>query len=579
MPNNQLLLSLLVFAFQFAGLAVAQTPDLERIAPHTPPTSKPGQIIESEDPKIAADIKREKVLVSALKGIVFVSESTQITSQPVDIESVKIVGLLNVNEEHFTQRFSSFLGQALSLNLLDKINREVVRHYRENDLPVVDSLTPQGQDITNGVVQILVLAGKLGGVKVEGARHFASDNLRSGIRLKNSDTLSQQVLEEDIRWLNNNPFRTVNLLLEQGEEIGETDIVLKVDDRLPLRVYGGVDDSGTELTGKERWYAGFNWGNAFGLDHQLSYQFTSSFDVDELNAHTFNYVAPLSWRHTVSLFGAYVDSDPAVNTAGFDLKGESWQLGGRYSLPLKSFGTFSHTLGLGADFKRSNNDLQFGTLRVFNTFTNIVQFNLAYQASVSDSLGFSSLDATLNFSPGGISNDNSDAAFSASRAGASADYLYARFNLNRLTRLPHDYSWVLDFQLQVSNSKLLGSEQLGIGGYRTVRAYDEYAAVGDKGITLRNELRTPAMSLLKKLNISGSQDNLQFLVFVDYAIVSNVDRLIGENSTDLLSSGVGLRYDINPNMSLRADYGWQLTELAPGVSKGNRMHASLVIGY
>lgn len=557
----------------------AQSPDLERIAPQPPPQGEPGKVIEQAEPEITADTRRDQVLVDALNGIVFVSDQKLISNVPISQTGIIVQDIGQVDTTEFKQRFSSFLGQPLSLNLLDKVNREVVRYFREKDIPVVDSLTPQGQDISNGVVQILVLVGKLGQVRVEGAEHFSSEKLAAGIRLKSSEALSQQELQEDIQWLNNNPFRRVNLFLERGAEFGETDIVLKVDDRFPLRVYGGIDDSGTEVTGKRRWFSGFNWGNAFGLDHQLSYQFSSSFDLDELNAHTFNYQAPLSWRHTLSVFGAYVESDPPVNTAGFDLNGKSGQVGLRYDLPLPAVEALNHNLTLGFDFKRSNNDLQFGTLRVFNTFTNVVQFNADYTGSIRDDYGVTGFGAVVNFSPGGISDDNSDTAFSVSRAGASADYVYARFNLNRLTPLPRDFTWALEFQLQVSDSNLLGSEQLGIGGYRTVRGYDEYAVVGDEGIVLRNEIRSPAISVLEHLNINDYQDNLQALWFLDYGIVDNADPLPGENSTNLLSTGVGLRYSLGPYVTARADYGWQLEQLAPGISKDNRLHASITLSY
>ncbi len=571
----------LFLSFLFSSVVSAGSPDIERIAPKEVPTTEGGELIQDDLPEVVPTPDRDAVLVDALKGIVFIDDVNKLDPTGRSHESgIVIDGDLEIDDTKiFKQYFDDFLNQPITLNLLDQITNKAVRYYRHNDRPIVDVLAPEGQDITDGVLQLAVILGKRGEVRVEGAEHFSEERLASTVRLKMSETITQRELEEDIDWLNNNPFRTVDILFERGKEFSETDIVLDVEDRFPFRVYGGVEDTGTELTGKRRWLGGFNWGNAFGLDHQLNYQFTSSFDTEVLNAHSINYVAPLSWRHTATLFGAYVKSDPDATMAGFNLEGENYQLGFRYNIPLIKYKKLSHEVALGYDFKRSNNNLEFGGLSVFSTFTNVSQFSLAYNGSISDKYGATSLGSTLYISPGDMMGDNRDVEFAASRAFASADYIYSRFSFNRVTRLSKDFSWIAEIQFQVSNKNLLGSEQFGIGGYQTVRGYDAYDAVGDEGVLIRNEIRSPAMTLLKKLKLDVSQEELQLLWFLDYGSVKNVDLLAGEGGTDLMSTGIGLRYSIAPYLTLRADYGWQLKALSATASKSSRLHAGFVLAY
>lgn len=559
----------------------AGSPDIERIAPKEVPSAESGKLIQDELPEATLSPDRDAVLVDTLKGVVFIDSADRLDPSGRNSESgIVIDGELDLLDPvNFQQRFERFLQKPVTLNLLDQITREVVRYYRDHDRPVVDALAPEGQDITEGVLQIAVILGKRGEVRVEGAKHFSEEKLASTVRLKMSETITQGELEEDIAWLNNNPFRTVNVLFERGQEFGQTDLVLDVEDRFPFRVYGGVEDTGTELTGKRRWLSGFNWGNAFGLDHQLNYQYTSSFDSEVLNAHSFDYVAPLPWRHTATLFGAYAKSDPDPTTAGFNLDGENYQLGFRYNIPLMKYKALNHEVNLGYDFKRSNNNLEFGGLSVFSTFTNTSQFSLAYNGSVSDKYGATSFGSTLYISPGDMMGDNRDIEFAASRALASADYIYSRFSFNRVTRLPKDFSWIAELQFQVSNKNLLGSEQFGLGGYQTVRAYDAYQTVGDEGILIKNEIRTPTMALLKHLNLDVPQEELQLLWFLDYGSVKNVDLLAGEGGTDLMSTGIGLRYSIAPYLTLRADYGWQLKALSATADQSSRLHVGLVLAY
>ena len=572
--NRNILLVTLGF---LSPAALAQTPDIADIVPRAvPATQETGEIVGASEAVEIQNADRETVLVDSLSGLYF-------TGNP-EIGSASVSGLVVENlrlpdEPAFRERLAPFLGQPLTLGLLDRINREVIRHYRANDIPVVDAFAPQGQYITEGNVRIVVLTGTVGEVRVEGARYFSPESIRSQVRLNSGDALSTQLLQEDVQWLNSNPFRNVGILLERGATFGETDIVLNVEDRFPVRVYGGVEDSGTEATGKERMLTGVNWGNAFGLGHQLGYQFTSAFDSDELVSHSLSYLMPLPTRHTLSFYAAQVKADPPADVNGFNLTGKSWQSGLRYTYPLAALNNIDHDVQAGIDFKRSNNNLQFGAQNVFDTYTNVVQASLAYNASKPDEYGFTGLGLSVNYSPGGIGSDNTDAAFQTSRANATAEYVYARLNLNRITRLPNDYTWSITAEAQFSNRNLLGSEQLGIGGYRTVRGFDEYAGVGDEGVIVKSELRTPAWTVFPRLNENGYSDNLQLLAFLDYGVVSNVDELAGENSIDMLSAGLGLRYTVSPAMSLRADYGWQLNELTPASGKDSRLHFSVVLGF
>ena len=105
------------------------------------------------------------------------------------------------------------------------------------------------------------------------------------MRLVKGETIPNPVLQEDLDWLNQNPFRSVQAVFERGEEVGQTDLTLRVNDPFPLRFYGGFDDSGDASTVDERIYAGFNSGNFLELDHQLSYRDTTSADFTDFKAH------------------------------------------------------------------------------------------------------------------------------------------------------------------------------------------------------------------------------------------------------------------------------------------------------
>ncbi len=551
--------------------------DFERIAPKTPEKSEgKTKLPEQPVPKEEGD---EKVLVDKLKGLIFLSSPKQVTRDGVrDVKGVQVVNLKLLESSDFRKQFESYLGQPVSLKSLNRLSRNVILFYRQNDRPIVDVSVPE-QDITTGVVQIVVVEGRLGQLKTEGNRWFDSKMLKSQVRLREGEVVSEKQLTEDLNWLNGNPFRQVSAVFSPGEEPGRTDLVLKTQDRFPVRFYGGWDDSGNDLTGDERWTMGLNWGDAFGLDQQFNYQFTGDSHMTKMVAHSGSWIIPLPWRHRLTFFGSFAETTADLPLP-FNLNGKSWQTSVRYAVPLPSFGPYSHEWTGGWDFKRSNNNLEFGGANVFNTTTEVAQWVFEYNSRLKDDWGATSFGAALIFSPGGTTELNKDIFFSASRRSALAEYMYEKLSVERATKLPWDFTWTVKGSYQFADGNLLGSEQLGLGGYSSVRGYDEREANGDEGYLISTEIRTPPVSLGALVGIEGARDQLQFLGFYDYGSTYNRILLPGEDPhIQLAGAGPGLRYSISPWFTLRFDYGWQLYDTGLNTRYNSRAHIGIVLAY
>ena len=134
----------------------------------------------------------------------------------------------------------------------------------------------------------------------------------------------------------------------------------------------------------------------------------------------------------------------------------------------------------------------------------------------------------LYFSPGNWGGNNNDAAFNASHTGANSHYIYDTVSLQRLTRLPENFSLVLRATLQCSDGNLTPSEQLGFGGYDSVRGYDEREVNTDEGYVFTTELRSPPISFGDIFGCHEFQDQLQLLAFWDTGEAHNHTPLPGE---------------------------------------------------
>ena len=557
-----------------------QSPSFAPIAPKQPPKSAPGKVVNEEPAQPMAGHADTDVLVDKLKGIVLVSDPKQVKADGVTSQASVDPGPVSLaHHPQFNSAVQPYLGQPVTMKSLAELTRTIVGYFRAHDRPVVNVFVPE-QSITSGYVQIVVLVSKVEKVEAAGAKWFSNDRLRAEVELRPGDEISSRALTGDLNWINRNPFLQSNILMAPGAAPGTTDLMLRTQDRFPLRVYAGFENSGNPYTGDERILTGFNYGNLFGLGQQLSYQFTTGEDVNKFTAHSGTYVIPLPWKHQLTFFGSYANS--AANLGpGLDSDGVNWQVSGRYEIPLPGDDKFTESITAGFDFKRSNNNLIFNVVSVSNVFTDVDQFVLSYQASYLDDYGSTAFTGTGFYSPGGMSNNNDDADYQATRGGSRSNYAYGQLSLNRVTRLPYDFSWSVRGLVQQSNANLLPSEQFGLGGYDTVRGYDERESNGDNGFLLSTEIATPPVSLFQLFGLPKVKDQLQFFGFVDYGGTSlhHVTPADVNPNTNLLGIGPGFRYAITPYLTARFDYGFQMIDTGFDGRHNSRADFGLVVSY
>jgi hemolysin activation/secretion protein len=557
----------------------AVTPkEVERPAAAPSVTTRPGSPRTAEGDKPLNPAKP----TLAINGVIIVKTSAEIQEAGVSgVTGLVVREIPFLDRPEFRQMVQKqFLGRQLTENSIRDLQDAIIYFCRDRGKLLVDVILPE-QSIEEGVLQLWFLEGKVGKITVKnpGKKWFSDKFILRQVHLQPADSLDANRFNQDLNWLNNNPFRQVDVALKQGEKLGLTDVELGVEDRFPVRPYFGYEDTGTRYTGPDRLLTGFNWGNAFGLDHQFNYQYSTDINFDLMRAHSASYIAPLPWRHTLIVYGSYVD-DKAEFPGGTTADGHSWQASARYSIPLPDLKKYRHEVSAGFDFKQSNNNLLSGGTNVLqNSDTDIAQFALTYSGALPDRLGKTAFGAELYYSPGGLTPNNDNTDFNNLRTDARAEYFYARFNASRITRLPYDFSWVLSGWGQLTGQRLLPSEELALGGYNTVRGYDERVVLGDNGWIINCELRTPAILLGNILGIRGGRDELQFLGFVDSGSVSVVDHIAADGDKTfyvLCSAGAGLRYTISRNLSLRFDYGFPLTEKALNEFK-SRAHVGVLL--
>lgn len=520
---------------------------------------------QEEDGHAAASRGMESTpLTSNLRGIRVVQATREVSKSAV----TGVTGVVSEGLElppRVLAVFEARIGRALSLGELNQMVRDAVVAYRKSDLPVVDVLVPE-QEITTGVLQLVIIEGRLGDVIVEGAGTSEGRALAEQIRVERGEVIRESRLTEDLAWINKHPTRQVDLIFTPGGGYGETDVILRSEQYRALSAYIAYENSGTEILGENRAIFGASWTGPifFSTNAILSYQFTTNFDSSNSNlwGHSGVFASYLPWRHQITLLGAYTESSAAFgNEAGrFVTEGVNKQLSGRYGIPLPSIWGMAHELEIGMDFKSSNSALGFNQFQVFDTTSEIVQYSLGYNIVRPDRTGAWRVDSEVVSSPGNNTNKNTDAIFQSQRAGASANYTYGRISLERDQQLANGWSMFGRVQGQASNRNLLASETLGGGGYDSVRGFEQRVANGDYGAVGTVELRTPTLYPSTLAGYDNIEDGAFGLLFYDAASLSSVDLLPNQEEAKLGSVGLGFRYQKESWFTLRVDYGFQVTE-------------------
>jgi hemolysin activation/secretion protein len=321
-------------------------------------------------------------------------------------------------------------------------------------------------------------------------------------------------------------------------------------------------------------------GNLWGLDHQLTYQYTTTDPHHLYQAEAAEYRLPLPWRHYLSISAAQAVFEPQFEQGLFSLKGKNVIADMRYMAPA-SIGSWFLEFSAGPDFKQTNNNLAFGGFSVLKTAANVAQICERVQAVHRDPLGSWVFVLSGNESPGNINTKNTDAVFGASSVGARARYAYGTLFAQRLTELPWGFQSSTQAQGQLASADLLGSELFTLGGHATVRGYDENLFAGDEGYLVNQELRGPVWERrLPFAPRNWAPIRLRPLAFWDYGRAYYTHGYASQIALPpLMSAGAGLRSNLSSNFSLSADYGWQILRTTPPQPDHGRGHIQATIAF
>ena len=488
-----------------------------------------------ESAEVVAD--KDQILVPSLLGLAIgrTSESALKLQKKLN-PAVVTDGFSEADATTISKIATGAMGQPVSLRSLDSLSTKLETAFRSSGRAFVKVSFPP-QEITSGVIAIVICPARAGSILVAGKPSFGMRFAANAFRTVPGKELSGDVVMEDLDWINLNPLRRASISYRDGLAPDSIDLKLRLRADKPWRAYTGIDNQLSDNLGDERIFLGFQYGDLFSLDHRVTAQYTSSLDSTSLVGISGIYQVPLPVRHLIDASLGYTESE-SDSEGPIDQSGQFSRTALVYRVPLPRWKSISQEWRAGIEFRA--NDYLFTNntsekVRFFN-------FEVGRKGRRNDSLGYTSMDASLVYSPGqGILGSN-DADFIALGADG-AESLIAKLELERTLKLSKNAMLLGRCRSQWADSNLLSSDQISAGGFGLVRGFDESVGYASTGIVTTVELQSRNFHTPKF-------GNYQAVTFFDAAFL-NRDQAgdIGQ----LTSTGVGLRWRYAEHLSARLD--------------------------
>ena len=539
---------------------------------------------------------------STIRAIFLTGKSENLIPQGrPEMRGIQIMDLeVPGNVEMLKAILQPYLGRKFDVPTVVEVKEKILLYYQNQKNSFVGIEVPQQKTIGR-TLQIVVSKKQFGVPIYKGETWYTDEQMNLYLGIAPRQDIVEDNLQNNLSWMNRNPFHYSVAKFIPGEEPGVIDLEVVTRTRRPIRLYGRADDTGSATTGYGRFASGFSWGNAFWVGDILTFEYGCSNEFPRYQSYMANYTSFLPWQHLLLVFGNYASVKPNIpdSSPGTDNSAQSAQLYLHYTIPLKPlYKAFKQELLFGLEYKNTNSNGVALTPSGVETIlapgplerkTQIIS-QLYANYKFSNKMPHQNMNVSLDFygSPGQWLPHQSNNTYDLMRKNSKNQYCYGFVTFSDLFTIPGIMNISLLLRGQISNSTLPSTELFNLGGYNTVRGYHEAELSTDNGFIGNLELRSLPISLWPKVG-----DQLIFLAFLDYAVGNNwfVPVIAGVDQTPphtqyLLGVGPGLRYSINPYLQLRIDYGFKLHQLFTSDSAARQLrlgfgqfHLGLLLSY
>ena len=469
----------------------------------------------------------------------------------VNVKSFNVSGNTVFSEAILLPLIANQIGKELDFEALKQVAETIATYYRSQGYFLTQAYLP-AQNINNGAVEITVLEGRVGEVKLRMSKDARLNEATARDILsviKPRDLVNERSLEGGLLLLNDTPGAIVKSTLEPGGRVGTADVVVDLNDD-GRRISGSAefDNWGSRYTGEYRLGANININNPSGRGDLLSIRgLTSNNNGSPLGR--LSYVFPISASGTkLGLSYSALKYTLSQEFASLQAQGDA-AVASIYVLhPFIRTRNLNVFALVGADLKKLQ-DRQ----ATFKDDRKLSMYKVGVSGDFRDAVFGGSLN-TFSFAATGGNADITTPGVKTLDQSVNGYHTQGTFNkLNieyqRVQSLVSNTSFFLSISGQQASKNLTSAEKFALGGPNGVRAYPVGEASSDSGSLMNAELRW-----------NVPQSDLMLSSFID-AGTARIHRnpLITDvqNTRNLSAYGVGLNYGRAGDYLLRSSVAWR----------------------
>lgn len=453
-----------------------------------------------------------------------------------------------------------------TINQFQAIADEVTRFYRERGFILAQAIIP-AQEVSDGIITMEVLEGSLGNVVVEGNQIYGARVIEGPFRRLQGRPITQDGIEQALLDVQGYPGLTVFGTFTQGDEVGDTDIVVRVRDEKRAYITPSVDNYGSRFTGEIRALLDIKINNLFGAADQINGYILQTFDPDNGTYGGLNFRFPFG-RNAIGFGGStnQFDVGGIEQITGIGIKGTADQADIFFDRTFANGRFFSANGRLVLAVKQADTEIPGATLNEdeLTVVSGIFDFFRASRAGRGFSIGSIGVDFGVADWLGSMDESGNQMS---SRVGGDGEFAGGNFekftfNFEHLMRISQNNSLLFRVNGQWTNDMLVALEQFAIGGPQSVRAYEVAEALADSGgaATLEWIINAPGFA---DSSIGGRTwgEVFQVSLFADYGYgeLNNPIPQVEEETVEFSGYGLGLQFNVPGSFFARFDVATPIT--------------------
>ncbi|CRL97101.1 Hemolysin transporter protein ShlB precursor [Pseudomonas sp. 24 E 1] len=184
------------------------------------------------------------------------------------IQDIELKGADSLSGGDRTLLLKPYVGQCLGVAQLNELLKVITDYYIAKGWVTSRAYLPQ-QDLSSGHLQVLVVEGKLEGLKGAQGSSVTDRELAMAFPGKVGEALNLREVEQLVDQLSRLPSKQAQMELTPGSQVGGSEVLVKNVPQKPWRASLSRNNDGQQSTGEQQWGAGLEWDSPLGLADQL----------------------------------------------------------------------------------------------------------------------------------------------------------------------------------------------------------------------------------------------------------------------------------------------------------------------